>query len=192
MRKVNWKIFRTPVTNNLFFVISSKKFSCYVSGQLQHCSKIFQRKWHNEILVTKVRQLFSLFAKLETSIPLKIINRSPTNLTAYLDKRIASGLYKQFFSTEKVISYVFLIIFNVLNKWYHSIGSDLNDCPSMLYTYSCIVHFIQHLLINSRPHLLSRLLQRCYFFLTFSNFFLLYPFCRFFDILREVFLTSLG
>ena len=37
---------------------------------------------------------------------------------------------------------------------------------------------------------ISGLVLLCFF--TSSNFFSLYPFCRFFDILREIFLTSLG
>ena len=43
-----------------------------------------------------------------------------------------------------------------------------------------------YFVINSRPSLLSRLLLRSYFFLLRLTFF------RFFDILREIFLTSLG
>ena len=50
--------------------------------------------------------------------------------------------------------------------------------------------FAKCFIVNSRPHFLSRLLLRSYFFYFVKLFAL--PFCRFFDILREIFLTSLG
>ena len=57
---------------------------------------------------------------------------------------------------------------------------------------ACFRMFTFSYIFNSRPHLLSRLLLRSYFFFYFVKLFFALPFCRFFDILREIFLTSLG